>query len=414
MKVVILGGGPSGSVAAALLARRGEDVVIFDEDNRPDTVAGESLVPGVIPILRRLGIEDQVAGIGVHKPGVTFCTGGMNEFAFSFTSLSGNHPKYAYNVPRPAFDRILQDCAIASGAKKIIAKAEVMAQGDKLQLKPETAEMIGAWQGRPPDLVIDATGRRRLSAKLFGIRAEVGLRRDVAHFAHFEGFDSETPAGQVRINRLAQGWSWRIPLRGKMSFGIVMNHESIARLGEDPAERLEAAILNDPQLSSETSGVRRISEVGTYGNYQLISTRGYGENWAAIGDAFGFVDPMLSPGMMIAMQSASLLDKELASGQPGQALQRYSRRMSHELRAWMELIEYFYNGRIFELRDCGRECLKRFPFLPLEFVEKFMSRNMAGMASGFTTSAPFSRGVLRHADHFVLGKGGSISPHAII
>jgi hypothetical protein len=88
--------------------------------------------------------------------------------------------------------------------------------------------------------------------------------------------------------------------------------------------------------------------------------------------------------------------------------------MSHELRAWIELIEFFYNGRIFELRDCGRECLKRFPFLPLEFVESFMSRNMAGMASGFTTRSPFSRGVLRHADRFVLGKSAGISPHAII
>jgi flavin-dependent dehydrogenase len=414
MKIVILGGGPSGSVAGALLAQRGQDVVIFDEDNRPDTIAGESLVPGVIPILRRLGIEDLVSDIGVLKPGVTFCTRGINEFAFSFTSLSGNYPRYAYNVPRPAFDRILQEAAIASGARKIVAKAEVIADGDLLQLNPATLEMISSWKGKQPDLVIDATGRRRLSAKLFGIRAEVGPRRDVAHFAHFEGFDDAVPSGQVRINHLAHGWAWRIPLRGKMSFGIVMDHEAMSRLGEDPAERLEAAIRGDLQLSRETSQIRRVSEVGTYGNYQLISTRGYGANWVAVGDAFGFVDPMLSPGMMIAMQSASMLDEELASRKPREALQRYSRRMSHELRAWMELIEFFYNGRIFELRDCGRECLKRFPFLPLEFVEGFMSRNMAGMASGFTTGSPFSRGVLRHADRFVLGKSAGISPHAII
>ena len=142
MKIVILGGGPSGSVTGALLAQRGEDVVIFDEDNRPDTIAGESLVPGVIPILRRLGIEDLVSNIGIHKPGVTFCTRGINEFAFSFTSLSGNYPRYAYNVPRPAFDRILQEAAIASGARKIVAKAEVIARGDTLQLNSETLEMI--------------------------------------------------------------------------------------------------------------------------------------------------------------------------------------------------------------------------------------------------------------------------------
>ena len=64
-----------------------------------------------------------------------------------------------------------------------------------------------------------------------------------------------------------------------------MDHEAISRLGENPAERLEGAIQSDPQLSRETSQIRRVSEVGTYGNYQLISTRGYGENWVAVGDA---------------------------------------------------------------------------------------------------------------------------------
>jgi flavin-dependent dehydrogenase len=193
-----------------------------------------------------------------------------------------------------------------------------------------------------------------------------------------------------------------------------MDPESMSRLGEDPPERLEAVIRSDPLISVETSNTRRVSEVETYANYQLISTRGYGENWVAVGDAFGFVDPMLSPGMLIAMQSATILDEELASQKPEEALQRYSRRISHELQTWMELIEYFYNGRIFELRDSGRAWLKRFPLLPLGFVEGFMSRNMAGMASGFTTGSPISRGVLRHANEFLLGKNVGISAHAII
>jgi flavin-dependent dehydrogenase len=413
MKIALLGGGPSGSVAAALLSRRGHDVLLFDEEARPEMLVGESLVPGVIPILRRLGIEDQVAKIGVYKPGVTFYTAEENEFSFSFTSLSRSYPQYAYNVPRPAFDRILQESAMASGAKKIIARAEISAQEDRVQLTPETMQLIDCWKGQQPDLVIDATGRRRVTARLFGIQAILGPRKDLSHFAHFEGFEEPTPAGQVRINRLEHGWSWRIPLRGKMSFGIVMDHEPLSRLGKDPAERLEAAIRLNPQLRRETGILRRISDVATYGNYQLISTRGCGKNWVSIGDAFGFVDPMLSPGMMIALQSASILDEELATRNLEEALQKYSERISQVLRAWMELIEFFYNGRIFDLRDCGRESLKQWPFLPLEFVENFMSRNMAGMASGFTTASPFSRGVLHFADRYVLGKSPSLSPHAI-
>jgi 2-polyprenyl-6-methoxyphenol hydroxylase-like FAD-dependent oxidoreductase len=72
MKIAIIGGGPSGSVSAALFARDGHEVAIFDEGSRPEIISGESLVPGVIPIFRRLGIEDQIAAISLLKPGVTF------------------------------------------------------------------------------------------------------------------------------------------------------------------------------------------------------------------------------------------------------------------------------------------------------------------------------------------------------
>ena len=72
MKIAVIGAGPSGNVCAALLAKRGHDVAVFDECKRPDLIVGESLVPGVIPLLRRLGIEEKVAAIGVKKPGVTF------------------------------------------------------------------------------------------------------------------------------------------------------------------------------------------------------------------------------------------------------------------------------------------------------------------------------------------------------
>ena len=413
MKVAVIGGGPAGSVFAALMASHGHEVAIFDEGERPDLVVGESLVPGVIPILRQLGVENQVAEIGVKKPGVTFYPQHGKEFAFSFSSLPSKYPSYAYNVPRPSFDRLLEQAAFSSGATIVKAKAGVIARGDRLELEPETLGMLAGWNGRHPDLVIDASGRRRHVASLLKIKAELGPRRDVSHFAHYEGFDEEKPLGQVRINRLKNGWSWRIPLRGRMSFGIVMDQKAAALLGQTPEERLEAAIQADPQLRSETKNPRRVSAAQTYGNYQLISSRGVGANWASIGDAFGFVDPMLSPGMMVALQSSTMLVRELERHPIDRALKNYSLSMVETLRAWMDLIAYFYDGRIFELHDIGRDFQSRYKYLPLGFMETFMSANMSGMASGFTTASPWSRGVLRSADRYVLGELPAESRYAV-
>jgi flavin-dependent dehydrogenase len=199
-----------------------------------------------------------------------------------------------------------------------------------------------------------------------------------------------------------------------MSVGVVMSQKDAAELGASSAERLDAAIRRDPVLSQESKDLKRVSEVRTYGNYQLIAHRGSGENWAAVGDAFGFVDPMLSPGMMVAMDSALQLCKELERFPIREALERYSKRVTDELSSWMDLISYFYNGRIFELHDAGKAFQNQYHYLPLGFMESFMSKNMAGMASGFTTSSPFSRGVLKNMDRWVLGGSATDQKYAII
>lgn len=410
MKIAILGGGPAGSTVGALLARRGHDVLIFEEGERPSLIAGESLIPGVIPVLRRLGIEEQVAQIGLLKPGATFHIREKNEFAFSFDSLPRKYPRYAYNVPRPAFDLLLQQSARSAGAKFISTRTEVLVENDTIQLSPATLAQAIGWHGEQPEFVIDATGRRRGVAKQLGVSAILGNRRDVSHFAHYEGFETENPVGQLQINRLTNGWAWRIPLQGKVSFGIVLDQAAAAKLGDSPESRLEAAFRQDALLQSETKNARRVSEVETYGNYQLISTRGSGKNWAAVGDAFGFVDPMLSPGMMLALQGAETLDRELASAPMHEALPRYTQQMTQEIQSWMDLIAYFYDGRIFLMHEKGCEMRRRFPYLPLGIVETWMRGNLSAMASGFSTNSPFSQGALKGFERMALGK--SIPPRS--
>jgi flavin-dependent dehydrogenase len=351
--------------------------------------------------------------MGIHKPGVTFCISPEHRFSFSFQSLASKYPRHAYNVPRPAFDNLLREKAIRSGAQFVPRRANPVAEGRALRLSLDDMAWVPGWGGRQPDLVIDATGRRRLAAKIFGIDSTSGPRRDVSYFAHFANLGTDAPLGHVCINRLATGWSWRIPLRGKTSFGIVLDALSARGLGCSREDRLESA-LKDPSLGAHSRHAERISEVVTYANYQLVSNEGHGENWAAVGDAFGFVDPMLSPGMHLALSSADRLDRALSREPLSKALASYSAEFHRELKAWMDFIAYFYDGRIFHLHEFGTASREQWKYLPVGMIEKFMSSTLAAMASGFTTASPFSRGILKNFERFSNGTPESFGRYAIL
>src|SRR5262249_19204739 len=229
---------------------------------------------------------------------------------------------YAYNIPRPRFDEALLARAVASGARHVITRAELDrgspgGPGPDLRLTAGTLAAAPWLEGAQPHPLAHASGRARRGARALGIAARVGPRRDVAHFAHFQGVRWEAEAGQVLIARGHAGWSWRIPLQDRVSVGIVLGPDDAARLGQSPEARLEAAIASDPWLAPAVGAAARVSEVATYANYQLISERGHGPGWVMVGDAFGFVDPMLSPGVFLALRSAEMVCDGLAPALAG-------------------------------------------------------------------------------------------------
>ena len=258
-----------------------------------------------------------------------------------------------------------------------------------MRLAEETLSQAPWLQGRQPDLLVDCSGRSRLFARTLDIPADVGPRKDVAYFAHYAGFADPTPRGQVIIGRLANGWCWRIPLPDCLSVGVVMNKDDAATFGTTPEERLEGVIQHDPLLAAAGRDRRRITEVATYTNYQLISRRGHGPGWVMSGDALGFVDPMLSPGMWLALHSAELLSEHLDD------LPAYSREMRKLIKAWMGFIQYFYDGRIFAMYKTGTFFEQKFPGKISMTMHEFVNRKIACMAAGATTASRFGHGMLQ-------------------
>src|SRR5215510_13898567 len=125
MKVAIVGAGPSGAALAILLARQGARVTLFDDGRRPELLVGESLVPAVVPILQRLGVEEDTATFSCVKPGVSFVWSPTDRFSFTFARFAPAVFPYAYNIPRPQFDDALLARTIASGVHRVVARARL-------------------------------------------------------------------------------------------------------------------------------------------------------------------------------------------------------------------------------------------------------------------------------------------------
>src|SRR4029450_5982379 len=144
------------------------------DGRRPELLVGESLVPAVIPILQRLGIEEETARFSRVKPGVSFLWPSTHRFSFSFARFAPGVFPYAYNIPRPRFDDALLARAVASGAERVVthARLEAIPEGGREPgLSPETLAAAPTLEGRQPDLVVDATGRARLGARALNIGA---------------------------------------------------------------------------------------------------------------------------------------------------------------------------------------------------------------------------------------------------
>jgi flavin-dependent dehydrogenase len=152
--------------------------------------------------------------------------------------------------------------------------------------------------------------------------------------------------------------------------------------------------------------------VATYANYQLISERGHGNGWVMIGDAFGFIDPMLSPGVFLALRSAEQLADALAPwlrrrAIPSRAeldsvLTSYATAQNEMLSAWLELVAYLYDGRLAALIHAGRSWMPANPGLLKRAMQQHIARHVGLLASGAATTSRYSRGLLRFLGRYGL------------
>lgn len=308
--VAIIGGGPAGAAAAALLARDGFDVLLAERTSFPRFHIGESLLPHSLPILEDLGVLPEVEAIGVPKFGADFADvhGSSRNMLFGRALKPG--PDHAFQVKRSDFDNILLKNAGRHGAtvleETLVKKVDLEQQG---MAHLEIEEPGGQRRSITARQVIDASGRDGLIARKLSMRHPNKHHQSAAVFSHFENVPRHEGqmAGNVSIYWFDHGWMWFIPLpNGLMSVGAVCRTEYFKSRSVPLEQFLDDTIQRSAVAAQRMKDAKRVEEVRAASNYSYNAEEMFGPNHVLIGDAYAFIDPVFSSGVHIALNSAVL------------------------------------------------------------------------------------------------------------
>jgi flavin-dependent dehydrogenase len=354
--VAVIGGGPSGSTAAALLARRGYRVIALEKARHPRFHIGESLLPMNLPIFERLGVLDRVRALGVFKPGADFeadNSRGYNTYAFA--RAIGKSPPHAFQVWRQDFDKMLYDHARECGAdaregQEVVEVEQPGPRDSRLEVHADDGRRYRI-QAR---YVVDASGREAFLATKRKLRRKNPEHQSAAIFGHFHGAARRAgeDAGNISIYRFDHGWMWMIPLPGSvMSVGAVCRPEYLKRRRGRTVEFLLDTLKQNSGLWQRLEHAELIgNEVRVTGNYSYDSARMGGPGWVLIGDAFAFLDPVFSSGVYLAMsgaeQAVNVVDGALRDLTREKALQRRLEKRQRSGMARFAFFIYRFNGPV--------------------------------------------------------------------
>lgn len=308
--VVVIGGGPAGSTVSTLLAEKGYRVTVLEKCRHPRFHIGESLLPRNMPILRKLGVLDQVRGIGVVKRGADFSAPGCNgHVTFDFSAALCPDENTAFQVTRAEFDEILLRNARSRGVD-VLEQTEAMDirfSADRVAVSLRNVDGGAPARDLTARFLIDASGRDTFVGSKLGLKNRDPRHNSAAVFSHFTGVQRRAgdEAGNISVYWFDHGWFWLIPLGGeRTSVGMVCDPAFLKDRRGDLAAFLCAGFARAPDLEKRMANAQPIEETRAAGNFSYRSKHIYGDRYLMVGDAYAFIDPVFSSGVYIAMQSA--------------------------------------------------------------------------------------------------------------
>ncbi len=362
--VVVIGGGPGGASAAAVLAEAGLRVLVLERERFPRYHVGESLLPALWELWDRLGVTAAIEAAGfVPKQGIRFA---MFDDPEDVVLLTAEHPEYfprshAYHVDRARFDALLLENARAKGAEvrdgwtvADVVLRDGWARGVLAAPTGETPRPIEA------SVVVDASGRECLLARKMSWRRPDPALNKVAHFSQFGGVRPLPSVGvpaaasplagsaTTDIHTVEGGWAWYIPLPGDVaSVGVVLDARRSGRLGSSPQAAFERALAECGRLRAPLAGARQILPVQTVSGISYVNESFVGNGFVLVGDASMFVDPIFSAGVTLAVRggvyAADCIVDAFQQGDFSAArLRPYESRIRQPMDRIFEMIRHWY------------------------------------------------------------------------
>jgi len=322
-EILVIGGGPAGSCAATLLARRGYDVVLIDKVRHPRETVGESVLPSAWKYFDLLGVTADIQREGFVKKAGGVVVWGDEITQISFRDFTYDRP--GLHVERAALDHLLLNKAKAEGVKvfeELRAESFITNDADGANVVI-AAGNGGGTQTMRCRFLIDATGQASFVARQFGAKRLDTDFRFVSIWGYFEGSSYVSSGGIVRpfediakhppmtfVSHLGGwGWAWHIPMRAETSVGIVVPVEDYKR-GSAAHGTLEEYFLATcrgiEHLGRLLSSARLKNGVRVIRDYSYAPDRIAGPGYFVVGDAAGFVDPIFSIGVVMALYSGQL------------------------------------------------------------------------------------------------------------
>lgn len=353
--VLIIGAGPAGSVAAALLRRQGRSVLVLEKEQFPRFSIGESLLPQSMEYLEAAGLLRAVVEAGFqHKNGAAFAWGDRRT-AFDFRDKFGDGWGTTYQVQRADFDHLLARESERLGAtvryRHEVLSVDVAGPRPTVQVRDQD----GGEYVVDAAFLLDASGFARTLPRLLSLESPSGFPLRGAIFTHVRdgiapgapGFDRNKILVTVHP-RHCDVWYWTIPFsNGRCSLGVVAETSHLARYAGTETERLRALVSEVPRLRDLLAGADWDTPARQITGYSANVRSLWGPGYALLGNAGEFLDPVFSSGVTIAFKSASLAAACLArqfGGEPVDWEAGYGGPLRAGVDTFRAFVEAWYAG----------------------------------------------------------------------